>query len=158
MMVGGIGSRLGNFSIATSKPLIHDAPKYSDSLPLFIEEVFEEPWLIEFRGIRISLAIFAEISNPITWFLRIDHSEKISRIKKRSAGIIQNAQFIGFDAEYNVRLTKREVTVTSILLLQFDDHDSREDSAVQFSASNLYALGGLTKSFFDPPLNHRSIL
>src|SRR2546421_12587345 len=114
MVVVGIVSkeyRLRNSSIAASESLIQDAPKCSDRPPLFIEEVFEEPWLVEWRWIRVSLSIFAEFGNPITWFLRIDDREKISRIKKGPAGITQNPQIIAFYTDQDVRLTKSQVSV-----------------------------------------------
>jgi hypothetical protein len=81
---------LGDSPLAGSETLINHAPKRNYSFSFFIEEVFEEPWFIEGRRIRISLSIFAEFGDPITWFLRIDDREKISRIKKGSARIIQN--------------------------------------------------------------------
>src|SRR2546421_12069922 len=98
---------LSNSSLTASKLLIHNAPKCRDSFPLFIEEVFEEPWFIERRRVRIPLATFAEFGDPITWFLRIDDCEKIGWIKKRSAGVVQNPEVICFDADHDVRLTKR---------------------------------------------------
>jgi len=121
-------NRLCNSSIAASELLIHDVPKRSDSPSLFIKEIFEEAWLVEYSRVRIAFAIVAEFGEPIIWFLRIDHREKISRIKKRPAGIIQNAQIICFNADDNIRLPERQVLVTVILFLQFDDHHSRVDS------------------------------
>src|SRR5437588_11089750 len=92
---------LSNFPLSGRKPVINHTPKHNHRSSFFIEEVFEEPWLIEWRWIRISFSILAEFGDPITWFLRIDNCEKIGRVKKRSARIIQNAQIICFDADYN---------------------------------------------------------
>jgi hypothetical protein len=101
------GKKLGSSSIAAGQPLIDHAPKGNYCFSFFIEEVFEELWLIECGRIRISLSIFTEFGNPVTWFLRLDNREKIRGIKKRPARVVQDAQIICFDADYNVWLTKR---------------------------------------------------
>jgi hypothetical protein len=70
------GLVLCHLSLIGRKSLIDDVPKGYDGLPLFIEEVFKEAWLVEWRWICISLAIGSELSNPINRFLGINHCEQ----------------------------------------------------------------------------------
>jgi len=56
--------RLGDSTLAGCKTLIHYSPKRRDSSCFLVEEVFKEADFVEWRRIRISLAIVAELSNP----------------------------------------------------------------------------------------------
>src|SRR5882724_7486809 len=55
------------------------------------------------------------------------NEKRSGRYKKRTTGVVQNAEIIGFDANQDIRLGKRQVSVAPILFLQFDDHDSLEN-------------------------------
>src|ERR1043166_4817189 len=116
------GASLVHAPLTSGKPQIDDAPKRNHCSSFLIEEIFKETRFIERQRIRIPLSVFAEFGNPITWLMRIDNREELSRIKKGSAGIVQDAQIVRFDPDDNIWLTKCEVTVTRVSFLQFDDH------------------------------------
>jgi hypothetical protein len=46
-----LSASLRDAPLTASEPLINHAPKRRDRSPFFIEEVFEEPWFVEWRWI-----------------------------------------------------------------------------------------------------------
>jgi hypothetical protein len=107
--------------LAPSKSLIHNTPEGGDCLGLLVEEVLEEPGLLSGGGYE-----YRSSSSPrsVTQSAGSRESTAVnSSGGYRTAGVVQDAQFIGFDANHNVGLPERQVSVTVMLFLQFGDHD-----------------------------------
>ncbi len=87
--------------------MIYYAPERCDGLGFLVEEVFKETRATYRSRVGIPLSVIPEFGNPIEWLSWVNQRKQTWRIQEGAAGIVQDSEFIGFNANHNIRLPER---------------------------------------------------
>ncbi|WP_200345793.1 hypothetical protein [Halochromatium glycolicum] len=89
-------------------------PEDRGLLRLLVEKVLEKPRRVQGGGIGIPLTVIAELGEPISWLLTVDHLEKGGWIQIGLAGIIEYPKIVGLNANHEVRLIRGQIWILGL--------------------------------------------
>ena len=102
--------------------MVDNLPERDNRSFFSVKKILKKTYCIQRQWISITLAIFANLCDPIVRFCGIDHLKQRSIIEKGPARVIQNSKVIGFYPNYNIMLIGREIGICSILFSKLDNH------------------------------------
>ena len=112
----------GPLNEADTLALVGDVDGYICGDDAITRKVLEKARPVQQRRVSVTLALFAQFTHPIRRFRGIQYSERTGRIKVGPPRVIDDSKVIALDANHHVGLTRRQIPVAWILLLQFDNH------------------------------------